>query len=72
MKKLGLLLILVGIMFVSVPKISEYILMKRSQDVNITQVSGEDLEKNTKEKTSNYDASKIDPIDINGVILNRD
>lgn len=45
MKKLGLLLILVGIMFVSVPKISEYILMKRSQDVNITQVSGEDLEK---------------------------
>ncbi|MGP1618195.1 class A sortase [Peptostreptococcus stomatis] len=72
MKKLGLLLILVGIMFVSVPKISEYILMKRSQDVNITQVSGEDLEKNTKEKTSNYDASKVDPIDINGVILNRD
>ena len=35
MKKLGLLLILVGILFLSVPKISEYLLLKKGQDINI-------------------------------------
>ena len=73
MKKLGLLLILVGILFLSVPKISEYLLLKKGQDINISQLSDKDLEKNAKPSSEiNYDASKIDPININGVILNRD
>lgn len=73
MKKLGLLLILVGILFLSVPKISEYLLLKKGQDINISQLSDKDLEKNAKPSNEiNYDASKIDPININGVILNRD
>lgn len=72
MKKLGLLLVLVGIIFVSVPKISEYMLMKNSQDIDISQLSDKDLEKNANQNKNNYDASKIDPIDINGVILNRE
>ena len=38
MKKLGLLLILVGILFLSVPKISEYLLLKKGQDINISQL----------------------------------
>ena len=46
MKKLGLLLILVGILFLSVPKISEYLLLKKGQDINISQLSDKDLEKN--------------------------
>lgn len=72
MKKLGLLLVLVGVIFVSVPKISEYMLMKNSQDIDISQLSDKDLEKNANQNKNNYDASKIDPIDINGVILNRE
>lgn len=72
MKKLGLLLVLVGVIFVSVPKISEYMLMKNSQDIDISQLSDKDLEKNANKNKNNYDASKINPIDINGVILNRE
>nr|WP_314278207.1 class A sortase [uncultured Peptostreptococcus sp.] len=72
MKKLGALLILIGIVLISMPKISEYMLIKKSQDVNIAQLTEKDLEKNAKDTNRSYDASKVNAINVNGVILHRD
>lgn len=71
-KKFAIFIILLGIIFFSLPKISELILMKNNDDIKIEKISGNELEKNAETGNKNYDASKIDPIDINGVVLNRE
>lgn len=72
MKKfIAIVIILAGIVFFSMPKISELLLEKNSEEVKIEQLSDSELEKNAKNGNKSYDQSKIDPIDVNGVILNR-
>lgn len=72
MKKfITIVIILAGIVFFSMPKISELLLEKNSEEVKIEQLSDSELEKNAKSGNKSYDQSKIDPIDVNGVILNR-
>ncbi len=72
MKKfIAIVIILAGIVFFSMPKISELLLEKNSEEVKIEQLSDSELEKNAKSGNKSYDQSKIDPIDVNGVILNR-
>lgn len=69
MKKLGILLILVGIGFFSIPKISEMLLINKNQGI-IDEVSSHDLVANARGGNKNFDQSKVTPIDINGAILN--
>ena len=72
MKKfIAIVIILAGIVFFSMTKISELLLEKNSEEVKIEQLSDSELEKNAKSGNKSYDQSKIDPIDVNGVILNR-
>ncbi|SFE82500.1 sortase A [Peptostreptococcus sp. D1] len=72
MKKfIAIVIILAGVVFFSMPKISELLLEKNSEEVKIEQLSNSELEKNAKSGNKSYDQSKIDPIDVNGVILNR-
>lgn len=47
-------------------------LLNKNEEVNIAALSTSQLEKNAESKDKNFDASKIKPIDINGVILNRE
>src|SRR3712207_9166014 len=69
MKKLGILLILVGIGFFSIPKISEMLLINKNQGI-IDEVSSHDLVANARGGNKNFDQSKVTPIDVNGAILN--
>ncbi|MDD7183766.1 class A sortase [Peptostreptococcus porci] len=72
MKKfIAIVIILAGVVFFSMPKISELLLEKNSEEVKIEHLSDSELEKNAKSGNKSYDQSKIDPIDVNGVILNR-
>ena len=69
MKKLGILLILVGVVFFSFPKISELFLLSKNQGI-VDDVSSHGLAKNANLGEKNFDQSKVKPIDINGAILN--
>ncbi|WP_101773272.1 class A sortase [Peptostreptococcus faecalis] len=71
-KKFAVILILVGIIFISIPKISEFFLLKNNEEVKIDSLSDKDLEKNANSGEKEFDASKIQAIDVNGVILNRE
>lgn len=72
MKKfIALLIILVGVGFLALPKITEYFIEKNAEEVKVDTLSEDELLKNAKSGDKNYDPSKIDPIDANGVILNR-
>lgn len=71
-KKIAILLILLGVIFFSLPKLSEIFLMSNSTTSELENISGKQLEKNAASEDKNFDASKIDPIDMNGVILKRD
>lgn len=72
MKKIiAVIVIIAGIVFFSLPKISEMLLAKNTEDIKIDNLSNDELEKNASTGNKSYDQSKVDPIDVNGVILNR-
>lgn len=71
-KKLSIILILAGVLIFSLPAISSMLLEKNNESVKIDELSTQELEKNANKGAKSYDQSKIEPIDINGVILNRE
>lgn len=71
-KKIAILLILVGAIIFAFPKISEFVLLADNKAKSIEDISGDKLQKNAESGGKNFDQSKIKPIDINGVILNRE
>lgn len=70
-KKIALLLIFIGLIIFSYPKISEFVLLSQNKAEKIDALSSDKLEKNANSGDKNFDQSKVKPIDINGVILNR-
>lgn len=65
MKKLGILLILIGVVFFSFPKIAELFLLNKNQGI-VEDVSSKELVQNANSGDKNFDQSKVKPIDING------
>lgn len=74
MKKLvGVLAVVVAIGFLAIPIGTRYMLHKKADAVSLDDLSKEDIKKNKKNShKNNYDQDSIEPIDANGVILNRD
>lgn len=73
-KIIGILVILVGIGFLALPLGTKYYLQKKASSVNLHEVSGNDINRNKKfaSKRANYDGNKIESIDPDGAILNKD
>ena len=71
-KKLAIVLILAGLFIIALPKISLLMLEKNNKSIVVDEIPTKKLEQNAKEGEKTFDASKIKPIDINGVILNRE
>lgn len=71
-KKLSIALILAGILIFSLPIISSLLLKKNNDSVKVEEFSTQELQKNANSGEKSYDQSKIEAIDVNGVILNRD
>lgn len=72
-KKIAIGIILIGLFVLALPTLSELMLRKEDPVVEVANVSVTQLTDNAKkEEKRNFDPSKIAPININGVVLNRE
>ncbi|MBC2578208.1 class A sortase [Peptostreptococcus russellii] len=71
-KKIALILILAGVLILALPFISSLMLKEKEESVDIDTIPKNKLEENAERGNKSYDHSKVKPIDINGVILNRE
>lgn len=71
-KKLAVVLILVGVFILALPFLSNLMLEKKESSIDVDAIPKTKLEQNAERGNKSYDQSKVKPIDINGVILNRD
>lgn len=71
-KKIALILILAGIFTLLLPFISNFLLKEKEESIDIDKIPKNRLEENAERENKSFDQSKVRPIDINGVILNRE
>lgn len=67
---IAIVLILAGLIFLALPKISE-LLIAQKEDVDFDEVSHRNIVVNQNSGKKNFDQAKIEPVDMNGVILDR-
>lgn len=67
---IAILMILVGVFLFFLPKINE-LLIAQKENVNMDEISHKDIVLNQNSGNKNFDQAKVEPIDMNGVILNK-
>ena len=71
-RKLAFVLIIAGVFILALPFISNMLLKEKEDSVDIDNIPKNRLEQNAERGDKSFDQSKVKPIDINGVILNRE
>ena len=71
-KKIALILIWAGAFILALPFVSNFILKEKEDSIDVDKISKNILEENAERGNKSYDQSKVKPININGVVLNRE
>lgn len=71
-KILAIFLIIIGLFLFSIPYVSNFILEKNSAFNSIEDITPEEFEENRNNGKKTYDQSKINPININDLVKNKE